>query len=274
VVYIHATRRFVLVDWSAYPIPSDCVQIIRPCRETEQPANPRLFKTHQRLSAINGGARYLVVVREPSKTALSWYNFLKDKDVPPLRKYWDTPGGTGVSGFVQDPGFFAPPGGMRFGGTLWEYYAEFAACLSDPTVLVLAYEDLVTDLRGHLPLIAGFMGLDGLTDARADEVAVMGSKSFMSSPEHASKFDESWTFKRLAELERSTNEQRDSFRPAPRVHLKAHTDTLDPKAQACLEEWWEAGMPANIPDYAALVQKIRAEHARRGHSPTAAAASL
>ena len=53
----------------------------------------RLFKTHQRISAINRGARYIAVIRRPAATAISWYNFLKEKDVPPLRKYWAEDGG-------------------------------------------------------------------------------------------------------------------------------------------------------------------------------------
>ena len=57
------------------------------------------------------------MIREPGKVAVSWYNFLKGKDVPPLRKYWQG-GGGGVSAFVRDKEFFAD--GMRFGGTLCE----------------------------------------------------------------------------------------------------------------------------------------------------------
>ena len=32
---------------------------------------------------------------------------------------------------------------MRFGATLWDYFAEFHACREDPDCLVLCYEDLV-----------------------------------------------------------------------------------------------------------------------------------
>ena len=31
---------------------------------------------------------------------------------------------------------------MKFGGTLWEYYAEFIACVEEPNVLVLVFEDM------------------------------------------------------------------------------------------------------------------------------------
>jgi hypothetical protein len=83
-------------------------------------------------------------VREPADVAISWYNFLKAKNVPPLRKYW-AEGGGGVSAFVHDAAFFAED--MRFGGPVWAYYREFTACLSDPSVLCLVFEDMQKDLR-------------------------------------------------------------------------------------------------------------------------------
>lgn len=41
-------------------------------------ACPRLFKTHQRLSAINAGGKYLVTVRDPTKVLISWCVNLKE----------------------------------------------------------------------------------------------------------------------------------------------------------------------------------------------------
>ena len=78
---------------------------------SDQAEQPRLFKTHQRLAAIQRGAKYIVTVRDPAKTCISWYNFLKSKDVPPLRKYND------VSDFVFDKDFWTES--MRFGANLW-----------------------------------------------------------------------------------------------------------------------------------------------------------
>ena len=100
----------------------------------EQVAFPRIFKTHQRISSINRGGKYFVTVRDPSRTIISWFNFLKTKDVPPLRKY------TEVSQFVFDKDFVVDT--MRFGATLWEYYVEFWKCRNEPNVLVLVFEPL------------------------------------------------------------------------------------------------------------------------------------
>ena len=41
--------------------------------------HPRLWKSHQRLAAINPGCRYIVVIREPSKVAASYYHFYASK---------------------------------------------------------------------------------------------------------------------------------------------------------------------------------------------------
>ena len=50
---------------------------------------------------------------------------------------------------------------------------------------VLVYEDLVADLRAHLPTVASFMGLALRADKIINEVAEMCTKTFMSSPDHA-----------------------------------------------------------------------------------------
>ena len=47
--------------------------------------SPRVFKSHQRLSAIprcRGRAKYICVVRDPEATALSWFNFLMRRGAP------------------------------------------------------------------------------------------------------------------------------------------------------------------------------------------------
>jgi hypothetical protein len=124
------------------------------------------------------------------------YDFLRQKDVPPLRKYW-AEGGAGVNGFAKDKAFFAE--GMRFGGTLWDYYSEFLQHLNDPSVLCLVFEDMVEDIEAQLPAIVAFMGLK-LSAYGAKEVAAMCSKGFMTDPKHTSKFDESWTYQRMGEL--------------------------------------------------------------------------
>jgi len=193
---------------------------------------------------------------------------LKAKDVPPLRKYW-AEGGAGVNGFAKDKMFFAE--GMRLGGTLWEYYTEFAQCLQNPAVLTLVFEDMVQDIEAVLPTIAAFMGLK-LSAASIQEVSTMCSKSFMA--QHGSKFDESWTYKRMGEL---GVKDRSSMAPAPRVIVNEHKEVITAETQAYLAEKWAASVgtlsaelvvgaaPAPLHDYTAVCQAIRAELSRRSN---------
>jgi hypothetical protein len=110
----------------------------------ESPWPPRVFKTHLRLAHLCPGGKYVCTIREPAATLVSWYSFMKDKDVPPVRPYW-AEGGGGVSAFARNPKFFAED--MRFGATIWDMYKEFATCMALPNVLVLAYEDMVEDFE-------------------------------------------------------------------------------------------------------------------------------
>jgi len=85
---------------------------------------PRLFKSHQALSAINRGGKYLCIVRRPDAVLKSWYNFLCAKGVPPVVAAED------INEFAKLPDFFTK--NMRFGVDLWQYYREFWTCRGDP----------------------------------------------------------------------------------------------------------------------------------------------
>ena len=41
---------------------------------------------------------------------------------------------------------------MKFGASLWEYFNEYLQHVKNPNVLVVVFEDLVKDIRGHLPV--------------------------------------------------------------------------------------------------------------------------
>ena len=44
-----------------------------------QPLHPRLWKSHQRLAAVNPGCKYIVTLREPGAVASSYYHFYREK---------------------------------------------------------------------------------------------------------------------------------------------------------------------------------------------------
>ena len=44
--------------------------------------SPRVFKSHLRMASVYRGCKYIVTIRDPAKTTLSFYNFLLAKQVP------------------------------------------------------------------------------------------------------------------------------------------------------------------------------------------------
>ena len=195
----------------------------------DQRAEPRVFKTHQRLAAINRGGRYLCAIRDPVATTISNFKFLgpAGKNIPPLRQY------TSVSEFVLNADAFVTSG-MGFGASLWEYYVEFYKCRLLENVLVIVFEEMQSNLRSLLPHIAKFAGLGVAEDAALlDHVAEMCTKKTMM--QHVEKFDESWSFERLKALGRMPDPS--GFVPAPRV-TAGHSDALSNEALAWLDEQW------------------------------------
>lgn len=224
--------------------------------DEEQVAKPRIFKTHLPLSQINRHAKYLCVVREPEPTLLSWYNFLLEKEVPPVVDC-----GSPSTFVLERPGFVGD--GMRYGSNLWGYYAEFVACLALPNVLVLAYEDLVANLDGHLDIIADFLDVAlPDADARSRAIALSSREGMMR---HVPKFDGSWTYAELQRIGRAPDKA-SSFRPAPRVKAVPSTkQSLNESAQAFLEQKWanEIFAKTGLKDYSELRGRVTAEIERR-----------
>mgnify|MGYP003301733601 CR=1 FL=1 len=50
------------------------------CPVSNQAYPIRIFKSHQRLSSMNPGAKYIVTIRDPRSTLVSWWKFLKNND--------------------------------------------------------------------------------------------------------------------------------------------------------------------------------------------------
>ena len=215
---------YQVIPWPplSWDLGSDC--------DADQRAEPRCFKTHQRLAAITRGGRYLCSIRDPIRTTISNYKFLgpSGKDIPPLRQYSD------VSDYVLNADAFVARG-MGFGASLWEYYVEFYKCRKLESVLVVVFEEMQSDLRALLPHIAKFAGLNGAAEDAAllDRVAAMCTKEVMM--EHGDKFDESWSFERLKEVGRMPDPS--GFVPAPRV-TAGHGDVLSDEALAWLDKQW------------------------------------
>ena len=211
----------------------------------------RVFKSHQRLAAINPGAKYIVTVRDPKSLLVSRYNFLKNKKVPFVLKY-ET-----VSEFA-----IFHQGCLTFpeGGSLWEYYRDYLTCMKYPNVLVVVFEDLIKDIRGHLPALSRFMGLD-VSKEYLDKIATLCSKENMIN--NVTKFDESWTSWKLKAMKRFKDA--DNFHIAARVTSGAGSSILDQKAIAFLDECWKENMgnPTGFQSYQEFAQIIRKEYSTR-----------
>eukprot|EP00038_Savillea_parva_P024975 m.45681 g.45681 ORF g.45681 m.45681 type:complete len:375 (+) comp6681_c0_seq1:291-1415(+) len=222
----------------------------------EQVCNPRMFKSHLRLGHLRPGAKYIVTVRDPPKAMVSWYTFLRDKGVPPVVACEEH---GGVSAFVHDKHFVVND--MAFGASLWEYYAEYMQELTNPNVLVLVYEDMVKDFGAQLKKMAMFLDLRP-TEEVLRQVEDMATKAFMSLPEHVPKFDETWSYRRMVEVDRIKTAASFTI-PVTRVNLKPHKEVLNEEALQHLSKLWAKTLGSSVPNYAALCDAVRAEHMRR-----------
>ena len=210
--------------------------------------SPRVFKSHLRLASAYRGCKYVVTVRDPVKTAVSFYNFLLRKEVPPV-----VAAGS-LAKFVTDTSFVR---GREGRASLWECYAEYAACLQHPSVLVLVYEDVVKDMPTAIRVLAKHMGVDASEELVA-EAAAKSTKEFMVS--QMDKIDEPYerakALNRMAELSQVA--------PAAKVVLEPHSHVMDEAGKAFMaNEWRKVMAPLGFEDYAAFAGAVRAANRER-----------
>jgi hypothetical protein len=212
--------------------------------------SPRVFKSHLRMASIYRGGKYIVTIRDPAKTALSFYNFFKAKQVP-LFSTMD------ASQFLLETPFIQ---GREGRASLWEYYQEYHLLRDCPSVLVLVYEDLVKHKKACLQIIAQFMVLPFDYDAELlANVARMSTKHYMA--DHMSIFDE--PYERAKALGRSA----DLSQLAPGAKIASveapHPQTLSPRALDFLQEQWQKKLGDNYIDYCAFADVFRKRNEAR-----------
>lgn len=207
---------------------------------------PRVFKSHLRMASVYRGCKYIVTVRDPGKTALSFYNFFLAKKVP-IASTMD------VSSFLMETPFVQ---GREGRASIWEYYQEYHLLKDCPCVLVLVYEDVVKNMKNSIRYIADFMGLDkdDVTDELISKVLSMSTKEFMA--EHVTLFDE--PYERAKKLGRAGDLSQ--LAPGAKVALQKHRQQLNGQAQEFLQEKWDETMKplgyATYQDFATLFQDI------------------
>eukprot|EP00977_Amphora_coffeiformis_P016536 scaffold5141_cov169-Amphora_coffeaeformis.AAC.3 len=212
---------------------------------------PRVFKSHLRMASIYRGCKYIVTVRDPAKTALSFYNFFRSKQVPFAFEM-------DVSTFVTDTPFVQ---GREGRAGIWEYYQEYHILRDCPSVLVLVYEDLVKHMPACIEMIAKFMDLplEQITPELISNVASKSTKEFMAR--HMSLFDE--PYERAKQLGRAGDLSQ--LAPGAKIAVSTHPQQLNEAAQHFLSTKWQESMkePLGYADYAAFAQVFRERNKAR-----------
>lgn len=191
-----------------------------------QVAHPRCFKTHQTLSSLShlegNKVKYLCTVRDPEKTLLSLFKFEAQHGHPATAardiNVWIR------SSFVIGPegeGDFEP----QFGGTLWDFYAEYWKCKNLPNVKVLVFEKMLKDFDRSLSEVADFLGLPDLTTELREHVTKVCSKEWME--QHDNLFDDHFIGVRLSKKRKLDDSARPSFNAVKKVGLELKRDDLN-----------------------------------------------
>lgn len=154
---------------------------------------PRVFKSHQLISAEMPGCKYLMTVREPASVLKSWYAFTRNKGMPELENI------STIDELYCRPSCFQE--NMIMWAGAWNFLREMYLVRNHPDVLVLVYEDMMRDLRSELPKIANFLDIR-LEDDLLERVLHFSSKAMML--EEVSKYSDLWPPKRMAEVGRSS----------------------------------------------------------------------
>jgi len=130
---------------------------------------PRLFKTHLPFKKLPGGARYLYMLRNPKDSCVSYYHF----QYGPERSL-----GNFVERFLK--------GRDLVGGSWFEHLTSCARNERGAQVLVVPYDDIVTNLPAVVDRVSAFCGYHLTETARA---RVIERSSFQFMAKHDDKFE-------------------------------------------------------------------------------------
>jgi len=216
----------------------DCGQDL----DADQRAAPRLFKSHNHLTAINPGAKYITIVRDPEKTLLSVYSFLKAKGRPGVVET-DNVNEYASTGHFADNNFYD--------GNMFQFYSELWLAKDLPNVLVLCYEAMMANPRSHIQRIATFMGLD-CDERLLDTVEEMSSMEYMK--EHDDQFNDNFLARKQAELGRA----KFSTSVTTKVGLSAN-QILSEESKQWLRQMWHDQVEAatGLQSYEEMAAKLQ-----------------
>ena len=139
-----------------------------------QRAQPRGFKSHREYGRLPADARYIVTLRDPKETYVSFYRFFDGWHIEAgsfsLEEFWPLWLGGG-------------PGGCDYFTHLLSWYARRGA----PDTLLASYGYAAKNRAAMIARMADFLGL-ALTGEQAAQVEHMTSRDFMHA--HRDRFDD------------------------------------------------------------------------------------
>lgn len=141
---------------------------------TPQRAAPRGFKSHREYERLPAGARYVVSLRDPKETYVSFHRFFDG---------WHIEAGSIGMAEFWPLWMNGGPGGCDYFTHLLSWYAR----RDEPDTLLTTYAYAVRNRAAMIARLAAFMGL-ALSDEQAAIVAAMTARDFMAT--HDDRFDD------------------------------------------------------------------------------------
>ena len=205
-----------------------------------QPASPRGFKSHREYERLPAGQRYIVTLRDPKETYVSFYRFLNGwhfkRDAVPMDEFWPM----WLSG---------GPGGCDYATHITSWYAR----RHEADTLLMNYRWVVKNREAAMRRMAAFIDVK-LTSEDEALVLERTTREYMSA--HEGKFDDAMV---CEVLERQCGIAADA--DSTKVQAKgSSTDALPPAIADQIDAMWaERIAPATgHADFASLAQEVEA----------------
>ncbi len=151
--------------------------------ETPQRASPRGFKSHREYERLPADARYIVSLRDPKETLVSFYRFMDG---------WHIEAGALSLEDFYPMWLAGGPNGCDYATHLLSWYAR----RGEPDTLLASYPWAARNRAAMIARMADFLGL-ALSAEQAAQVLDMTSRSFMHA--HQDRFDDAMFCKVLEE---------------------------------------------------------------------------
>jgi hypothetical protein len=139
-----------------------------------QRATPRGFKSHREYERLPAGARYVVTLRDPKETYISFHRFYEG---------WHIEAGAFSLEDFFPVWMTGGPGGTDYFTHLLSWYAR----LGEPDTLLASYRWAANNRTAMIRRLAGFLGIE-VTDEMVGIVENCTSREFMSA--HEGRFDD------------------------------------------------------------------------------------